>query len=140
MSYLAQSNAFTDRVTAASAGTAYPAIAESRLGSFHVPLPPVAEQATIVEYLDKATTRISPAIAYAHRQIEQLEEYRTHLIADVATGKLDVRDAAARLPDDSSEEEPIDEDGVMMDNMNNGYYATGQPPEEETATKRGVIV
>ena len=41
LSYLAQSNSFTDRVTASSVGTAYPAIAENRLGSFHFPLPPL---------------------------------------------------------------------------------------------------
>lgn len=40
VSYLVQSNTFTDRVTAESVGTAYPAIAEGRLGSFYVPFPP----------------------------------------------------------------------------------------------------
>ncbi len=64
--YITQSNALTDRVTAASVGTAYPAIAESRLGAFHVALPPLDEQAAIVEYLDglrRALTRPSPAPA-----------------------------------------------------------------------------
>ena len=34
----------------------------------------------------------------AGRQIELMEEYRTRLIADVVTGKLDVREAAEDLP------------------------------------------
>ena len=38
-----------------------------------------------------------------------LREYRTRLIADVVTGKLDVREAAARLPDEVDEPEPLDE-------------------------------
>ena len=38
-----------------------------------------------------------------------LREYRTRLIADVVTGKLDVREAAARLPDEVEEPEPLDE-------------------------------
>ena len=38
-----------------------------------------------------------------------LREYRIRLIADVVTGKLDVRDAAARLPEETDEPEPIDE-------------------------------
>ena len=46
------------------------------------------------------------AIARARRQIELLEEYRTRLIADVVTGKLDVRAAAARLPDEEDNREP----------------------------------
>lgn len=35
----------------------------------------------------------------AQRYIGLLQEYRTRLIADVVTGKLDVRDAAGDLPD-----------------------------------------
>ena len=58
LSYIAQSNAFSDSVTASSVGTAYPAIPESRLGSFHVPLPPLPEQAAIVRYLDYVDRRI----------------------------------------------------------------------------------
>ena len=81
------------------------------LRSFPVALPGLAEQASIVEYLDKATADI--AIARARRQIELLEEYRTRLIADVVTGKLDVREAAARLPEEVDEREPLDECGLM---------------------------
>ena len=36
----------------------------------------------------------------ALEEIALLREYRTRLIADVVTGKLDVREAAAGLPDD----------------------------------------
>ena len=39
------------------------------------------------------------AIAGARREVALLREYRTRLIADVVTGKLDVRDAAAGLPE-----------------------------------------
>ena len=61
--------------------------------------PPPYEQTAIVEYLDKATADIDTAISRTRRQIELLQEYRTRLIADVVTGKLDVREAAANLPD-----------------------------------------
>jgi type I restriction enzyme S subunit len=37
-----------------------------------------------------------------------LREYRTRLIADVVTGKLDVREVARRLPDDDDDNEPLD--------------------------------
>ena len=40
------------------------------------------------------------AIANSSRQIDLLKEYRTRLIADVVTGKIDVREAAARLPEE----------------------------------------
>ena len=44
------------------------------------------------------TANIDAAISRARRQIELLREYRTRLIADVVTGKLDVRETAANLP------------------------------------------
>ena len=77
----------------------------------------------------RRTARIDAA--RARRQIELLEEYRTRLVADVVTGKLDVREAAARLPHDSSEEEPMDEDGVIMDNMDGGPFEESRPTERE---------
>ena len=45
-------------------------------------------------------------IALTDREIKLIEEYRTRLIADVVTGKLDVREAAAALP----EVDPLAED------------------------------
>ena len=42
-------------------------------------------------------SRVGSAIARARRQVELIEEYRTRLIADVVTGKVDVREAAAGL-------------------------------------------
>ena len=104
VSYLVQSSSFTDMITSESVGIAYPAIAEGNLGSFYVPVPPVEEQTAIVAYLDRLTSDIDAAIADTRREIELLEEYRTRLIADVVTGKLDVREAAANLPDVSPDD------------------------------------
>ena len=74
-----------------------------RYSNLILPLPPLPEQTALVDYLDKATTGIDAAINRARRQIELLREYRTRLIADVVTGKLDVRDAAANLPERAGE-------------------------------------
>ena len=82
----------------------------TRYGRIHIPLPSREEQQTILRTLRKETTSLRNAIARARRQVELLQEYRTRLIADVVTGKLDVREAAARLPD-----EPDDEDGTEAD-------------------------
>ena len=90
--------------------------------------------------LEKAVTDVDRAIARARRQIELLEEYRTRLIADVVTGKLDVRDAAAQLPEEPGEEDLIDEDGLKLDNMDDVHYDAGQPPEEEAVMASEVIV
>ena len=63
------------------------------LKGIRVAFPPLPEQAAIAEYLDRATAEIDIAVARAKLQIELLNEYRTRLIADVVTGKLDVRGA-----------------------------------------------
>ena len=62
-------------------------------------VPPVSEQIEIVSYAEQETQELNTAISRIEREIELLREYRTRLIADVVTGKLDVREAAARLPE-----------------------------------------
>lgn len=49
---------------------------------------------------------IDTAIARLEREIELLREYRTSLVADVVTGKLDVRPAARHLPAEPLAPEP----------------------------------
>ena len=63
--------------------------------NYQILLPPRAEQTAIFKYLDKATADIDATIGRARRQIELMQDYRTRLIADVVTGKLDVRGAVA---------------------------------------------
>ena len=99
VSYTCQSDPFTDRVTSESVGIAYPAIAEGRLGTFDACVPPLSEQTAIARYLDQAGRRMQRTISAPQRQVKLLHEYRTRLIADVVTGKLDVREAAANLPE-----------------------------------------
>ncbi len=104
--------------------------------SVWLPLPPRSEQCSIVEHLDKATADIDAAITRARRQIELVQEYRTRLIADVVTGKLDVREAAAQLPDEPDHQGPIEEDRSMADGLDEGIYDAEEEPaiaEEVTA-------
>ncbi len=98
-------------------------------------LPPLPEQTAIKEYLDKTAASSEAAIARARRQIELLEEYRTRLVADVVTGKLDVRDAAERLPEEVGEDGPIDDDGFMEGIFDDGYDASQPLEAEQEATE-----
>ena len=82
------------------------------LKRFKLALPPPHEQAELVERIRTETRTISDAGERLEREIDFLREYRTRLIADVVTGKLDVREAAATLPEDATadiEAEPVDE-------------------------------
>jgi len=74
-------------------------LSESRMKEISFFFPPANEQVAIVEFVARETSGVSVAISRLEREIELLREYRTRLVADVVTGKLDVRDAAARLPD-----------------------------------------
>lgn len=67
-----------------------------------VPVPPVDEQKHVMAQLDIDLSGVNAAISRLEREIELLREYRTRLVADVVTGKLDVRDAATRLPDEAA--------------------------------------
>ena len=69
-----------------------------RLGAIHVALPPRDEQAAILVALADGLKTLNASIELAEREIGLLREYRTRLVADVVTGKLDVRAAAAKLP------------------------------------------
>ena len=61
-------------------------------------LPPEGEQVAILEYLGVQTRKIEGLVASSERGLSLLDEYRARLIADVVTGKLDVREVAAALP------------------------------------------
>lgn len=70
-------------------------------------VPPVDEQLAIVAFCDQEARHVSRTQEKLQREIALLFEYRTRLVADVVTGKLDVREAAAQLPDEDPE---IDDD------------------------------
>ncbi len=61
------------------------------LGNLLIPLPPLAEQGELVSYISKAVEQASYSIEVTKREIELIKEFRTTLISDVVTGKIDVR-------------------------------------------------
>lgn len=70
------------------------------LKAFPLLLPGHQEQQQILSFIDGETGYLCSAITDTEREITLLREYRTRLIADMVTGKLDVREAAARLPEE----------------------------------------
>ena len=95
--------------TTAKQTTNLAATNSTTLRAFPLVLPDVAEQGHVLSWIATETEALVRAAADAEREIALLREYRTRLIADVVTGKLDVREAAARLPDEAEEPEPLDE-------------------------------
>jgi type I restriction enzyme S subunit len=68
-----------------------------RLGAIHVALPPPEEQALILRGLADELSGMNATITRLEREIALLREYRTRLVADVVTGKLDVRRAVPKM-------------------------------------------
>ena len=96
----------------------------STMASRQIALPSVAEQGAIVRILKPQCKAVDDAVTQALCEIDLIREYRTRLVADVVTGQLDVRDAAAGLPeiDALAEEagwdaagEDAGEDGALPD-------------------------
>ena len=74
-----------------------------------LPFPPQEEQQLIAATLERVTMGIGSAIERSHREIDLLREYRTRLITDVVTGKLDVQETVAHLP----EVDPLADEDVV---------------------------
>jgi type I restriction enzyme, S subunit len=107
-------------------GSTAPHINVSTIRNFVLALPSIREQCEIVEEIESATHGIAMTIQDAVQEIDLFREYRTRLIADLVTGKLDVREAAARVPDEVDEAEPIDE---MESEAENEQAADGETDE-----------
>ena len=136
---LLRSRSVIDAIDASTFGAKMPRADWHFIGDMQVPLPPLPEQRAVVEYLDKATGDIGTAIERTRRQIELVQEYRTRLIADVVTGKLDVREAAAQLLDEAADRDPIEESGPLADGTDEDLY-DAEDSVDELAIEREVTV
>lgn len=72
-----------------------------------IPIPSIQEQAQIVSYIETKTAALYLTISRTEREIALMQEYRTRLISDVVTGKVDVRDI--KIPDIAGIDDTIDE-------------------------------
>jgi len=88
---------------------------KTKIGQFAVLLPKVGEQQKILSALKEETAPVNIAISRLEREIELLREYRTRLVADVVTGKLDVRAAAAKLPETTDDLEALDDTESLIE-------------------------
>lgn len=80
-----------------------------------VALPETEEQHKIVEHINHATAPLATTIDRVEREIQLIREYRTRLVADVVTGKLDVREAARNLPDEVDPMDIVGADAEELD-------------------------
>ena len=95
-------------------------------------LPSVQEQILILQALAEEMATNERLVRNEQKELELLEEYRARLIADVVTGKLDVREAAAGLPEidpRAAEDDPDDSSDPEILSDSDQFGVTGQEAE-----------
>jgi type I restriction enzyme S subunit len=113
-----RSKRFIDIINSSTFGAKMPRADWTFIGNLVVVYPPAhAEQLRILEEIGQQTASLQTAIDTAKREIDLIREYRTRLIADVVTGKVDVRGLApAGAPsDDEQIDEGIEDDEMLGD-------------------------
>lgn len=82
----------------AKQGVTVESIEHTYLAETVIPLPPVQEQAAVILFLDRETTKLDTLTTEAQRAINLLKERRSALISAAVTGKIDVRGFVDSLP------------------------------------------
>jgi len=116
---------FREYIAPIFTGVSVPHLSPQQIKNFRVALPPLEEQRYIVAQLMEQTSELSTAISRLEGEITLLREYRTRLIADVVTGKLDVREVATGLP------EPTE----SIDGLRNSDYVESDNDDEIEETE-----
>ena len=97
LNYFLHSKVMSDQLALILVGSTFNRINVADIKALMIAAPPVTEQDRIAAFLDDEQSKIAVATGNCRKEQALLYEYRTRLIADVVTGKLDVREAAAVL-------------------------------------------
>jgi type I restriction enzyme S subunit len=111
--YALTSPYFQNQLRVRATGSTALGIKASKLPQLLVVCPGTEEQQEIVSWLGEQLAPWNDSIERAQHEIQLVREYRTRLIADVVTGKLDVRVAASKLPDEPDEPVTLDDPAVL---------------------------
>jgi type I restriction enzyme S subunit len=95
------SESFTKFAVDASMRVAMPKVNREALADCPLWFPDADQQAKILRLVGLETAPVNHASSRIEREIQLLREYRTRLVADVVTGKLDVREVAVHVPDET---------------------------------------
>jgi type I restriction enzyme S subunit len=77
-------------------------IYSSALRDIYLPIPSLSEQQKILEFIKKETSTIETLISKYQKQIDLMQEYRTALISQAVTGKIDVREWKTKTKEKTS--------------------------------------
>jgi type I restriction enzyme S subunit len=109
LNYFLHSKAMTDQLALILVGSTFNRINVADIKALTIVVPRRRDQDRIADFLDNEVQGIDVTIGTCRKEQALIREYRTRLITDVVTGKVDVRDAAARLLDEVEELDAVDE-------------------------------
>ena len=92
VNYINNTSLFYNNVKFNSNSTIIDVIYGYTLKEIFFPTPSIIEQKKILEFLEVKINEIDTLISKSQQEIELLKEYKTALISEVVTGKVDVRD------------------------------------------------
>jgi type I restriction enzyme S subunit len=113
---------FQHQLLVRATGSTAHGIKASKLPQLVIVYPPLKEQRRIVSWLADELKPLRAAVLRTECEIALIHEYRTRLMADVVTGKLDVRHFVARTTTPS----PVD-----LEPLDNGEVIEDQPEDED---------
>lgn len=96
--FLIMSSFFQDQIQQEATGSTAQGIKASKLHKLKIIKPSLEEQEQIVKYIGLKNHETNQAIAKIEKEIELIQEYRTTLISDAVTGRIDVRETSAVEP------------------------------------------
>ena len=105
----------------------------TRYGRLQIALPPRSEQQAVIQVLQQEVGELLQSISAVGSEIALVREYRTRLVADVVTGKLDVHEVAARLKNEAEEPDPLDDacsKGTTTDKSRNSTQWPRKPSHD----------
>lgn len=88
---LLHSDYFRSHIDTTKTGTTFFGITQEEMGTFKMLLPPIQEQQQIVKHIEAETSKIDKTLSKIEKEIALLQEYKTALISEAVTGKIDVR-------------------------------------------------
>jgi len=91
LSYIFRSSLFQDLLWENVGYSAQPGIYLSTLKNFDIPIPPIEEQREILNDVKCKLDRFDKMIGLVMSAVQRLEEYRSAIITNTVTGKIDVR-------------------------------------------------
>lgn len=90
--YLYFLSTIKDIIVMEASSATLPIFNQTQTKNIITPVPPIKEQIEISNFISNQEVRIETLISKSQQEIELLKEYKTALISEVVTGKVDVRD------------------------------------------------